>query len=152
MARFRFSIGVVVVAVVACVATSCSSDDTAASPDTSVAADTTVAPRPPAEIRVFVPPGTTEGFEGAWADVTAQGCARTDAGWVTSGTLVNPTEASVNYRVYTSFNDPTGGLRALLQTDVNDVAPGAEASWLNVTESADGVLSCVLRIERVNAG
>jgi len=143
----------VVAAALAVAATGCSSDDTMAAPDTSAAVETTsTAPKPPAEIRVFVAPGTAEGFEGARDDVTVENCIQTGSAWVTEGTLVNPTDTPVSYRVYTSFNDPSGELRALLQTDVNDVTPGAEGAWLNQVESADDNLTCVLRVERTPAG
>lgn len=152
MTRARYLSALVVAAALAVAATGCSSDDTEASPDTSAPAETTTtAPKPPAEIRVFVAPGTAEGFEGARKDVTAENCTRSDTGWLTDGTLVNPTDTVVSYRVYTSFNDPSGELRALVQTDVNDVAPGAEGSWLNQVEVTDDNLTCVLRVERTPA-
>lgn len=131
----------------------CSSDDRSSviSPDGNGDASSSTEAKPPADINVNVQPGTGEGYVGARTDVTAESCTREGDAWVTSGTVRNPTDQPADYRVYTSFNDDAGDLRALVQSDVSGVAPGADGEWRGTATAPEENLTCILRVERVTA-
>jgi hypothetical protein len=118
--------------------------------ESSLETSTTVAKTPP-EIRIFVQPGTADDFEGARDDVTSESCTREEGQWLTSGTVRNSGDQPSDYRIYTTFNDDDGDLRALVQTDVNDVAPGAQAEWQNGAFLPEENVTCILRVERISA-
>lgn len=105
-------------------------------------------PDPPAELRIDIPPGTGEGYEGARDDVTEESCLRVAEGWVTEGVVANPTGDTVDYRVYTSLSDAAGQLRVLVQSDVPGVGPGGSGQWRSGMDTNEDGLVCVLRIER----
>lgn len=109
----------------------------------------TEAPVVTALIDVSVSPGVTPGLEGALQDVTERSCTKADGNWTSTGTVANAGTVAVDYRVYTAFMSPSDEMLALVQADVNGVAPGAEATWEKSAAIGDvDDVSCVLRVER----
>lgn len=137
-------------AVAAILAGSCSADESSPVPagTSSPLTPSTRVEAGPALVDIVVEPGTGTDFVGAIEDVVAQSCRRDPAGWRTEGTVTNSADAGSSYRIYTSFLDSEGALRALLQSDVPAVDPGLSGSWSGTVDLADDNLTCVLRVER----
>src|SRR5690606_22693483 len=49
--------------------------------------------------------GSVEGFVGALEDSDIVRCERVGEGWVSEGTVTNPTDAEQSYRLYVAFNE-----------------------------------------------
>lgn len=97
-------------------------------------------------------PGSGEGLVGAAADAVTDTCEASGEGWATTGTVTNPTDAAVDYRIYVSLLNGANDTRGLQQVDVVDVAPGATSIWESLIAVPDDDLTCVLRVERYSAG
>jgi hypothetical protein len=96
-------------------------------------------------------PGSGEGFTGALSDLTITTCERGDDGWTVEGTVQNPTEGLVTYRLYMSLLTGGSDTRALQQVDVGPVEAAAGAEWsMTIPVEEDG-LTCVPRVERYDA-
>lgn len=96
-------------------------------------------------------PGSGEGLTGALVDTTTTTCERGDEGWTVAGTVTNPAEGAVNYRIYVSLLTEDQDTRALQQVNVDGVEPGATADWSASIPLEEDDLSCVLRVERYDA-
>lgn len=93
-------------------------------------------------------PGSGPDLEGALADSKVTTCERDGDEWKVDGTVTNPTEDKAKYRIYVSLLSGTNDTRALVQVDVEDVAPDATEDWdVSIPVAEDG-LSCILRVER----
>lgn len=92
-------------------------------------------------------PGTTDGYVGARDDVEIEACEKDGESWVARGTVVNPTDAAQDYRIYVSWLDGSD-TRGLVQVDVDAVAAGASGEWSASAALPDDDLECVLRVER----
>lgn len=125
-------------------------DDDAPGDDSSSNGESPSTTRPEAVIDIVNQPGSGE-FEGGVADAAVRKCARTKGRWSATGTITNPNNASVDYRIYVSFLDPGGETLALLETGVNDLGPNATADWSTGFSSDASDLRCVLRVERRHA-
>jgi len=121
----------------------------AASP-TAVASAPSVAPLEPGNVYVDVIDSQAEGdFVGALNDVTTSSCGADGANWVGSGTIANPTQDTVSYRVWVAFTGADGGTVGLVQVNVDGVEAGASGDFsAPMPYAADGTLSCILRVER----
>jgi len=93
-------------------------------------------------------PGTGEDLVGAAADAITEACERDGDEWVARGTVTNPTDGEVDYRIYVSLLNSANDTRGLQQVDVEDLGAGDTADWESRLELADEDLSCVLRVER----
>ena len=105
----------------------------------------------PAITDVANPPATGE-YVGALVDVANQTCEQISDGWQVTGVATNPTSAAVDYRIYISLLDGAGATRALVETDVLAVAPGASGAFDTLIPMPDNNLRCVLRVERRTTG
>ena len=98
-------------------------------------------------------PGTSEdGFTGAREDVEGLDCRAGSDGWAFSGTVTNPTDEPVDYRVYVALVDDAEQVRQVAQVDVDGVGPGERRPWEGAAAVDDADLRCVLRVERAPAG
>jgi len=102
-------------------------------------------------IDVTVNPGTAEGFDGARADVNDLGCDLSQGRWSVAGSVTNPLQGPVNYRIYTAFLDSDRKTVGLLQIDVEDVEAGVTRRWSGSIDVSTPDLTCVLRVERTPA-
>ena len=91
-------------------------------------------------------------FEGALSDITAQTCDQEADGWRVTGTATNPTSGRVDYRIYISLLNGESTTRALVETEIFEVAAGAEGSFDELIPMPDTDLVCVLRVERRASG
>ena len=143
--------------VLALAACSDSDDDDASAASTTTEAeqpddDTTATTADEGTVTQTSDPPRTEGFVGARVDVTGLACEGGDDGWTVSGTVTNPTEAAVDYRIFTSFLDDAQATAGLLQTDVTGVPAGGAQEWSGELPVTGSDLQCVLRVERTEAG
>lgn len=130
-------------AMLALALTACSgSNDKATKPKA-----TTTTSKPSVVTKVSDAPRTT-GYTGARKDVTGLTCAQDGKLWKVGGTVTNPTTASADYRIFTSFLDKANETRGLLQTNINGVAPNEAKPWSGELELPASDLHCVLRVER----
>ena len=125
--------------------TACNQDTT--DPDAS-ASTTTEAGRRETVISVVIEPGTGEGFVGARSDASINTCERQADQWTVAGTVRNPTEQPVSYRIYASLVDTAGDSYGVLQIDVERVEPSTAADWSGTLDLNEPDLRCVLRVER----
>ena len=91
-------------------------------------------------------------FVGALSDVTAQTCDQEADGWRVTGTATNPTSGRVDYRIYISLLNGESTTRALVETEIFEVAAGAEGTFDVLIPMPDTDLVCVLRVERRESG
>lgn len=104
-------------------------------------------------IDVVDAPGSLPDFEGALADAHVDSFERADGGWRAEGTVSNPSEAGVAYRIYASAMGTEGqDTRGIVQVDVTDVGPGETAAWTATFPLDDEDLQLVLRVERASSG
>ena len=103
--------------------------------------------QPEALIDIINQPGNGE-FEGALADADVLECATTAGRWSATGTVTNPTNTTVDYRIYVSFLDTAGETLALIETDIDELDPASTADWSAGFPSEASDLRCVLRVER----
>jgi hypothetical protein len=97
-------------------------------------------------------PGTGENLVGALADATTDSCELDGDAWVATGSVTNPTDGNVNYRIYVSLLNGENDTRGLQQVNVDAVGAGASADWESRIEITDEDLTCVLRVERYAVG
>lgn len=119
-------------------------------PSTIASTSITVRPsttQPEALIDIINQPGNGE-FEGALADADVLECATNAGRWSATGTVTNPTNTTVDYRIYVSFLDTTGDTLALIETHIDELDPASTADWSAGFPSAASDLRCVLRVER----
>ncbi|MGO1543842.1 MAG: hypothetical protein ACTHXA_05810 [Gulosibacter sp.] len=91
--------------------------------------------------------GSIEEFVGASEDAEVERCETGNGGWISEGTVTNPTEDAQSYRLYVAFNE-NRDTEGLVQVDIESVAAGATESW-QVEAPIDGEdLDCVIRVER----
>lgn len=112
-------------------------------PDAPAVTTTTVE----ALIAIRDQPGDGE-FDGAKADITESDCSVAGGVWTYSGTVTNPTDDDVEYRIFVAFLDQANDTLALIQAE-NSLLAAAESAEFAVefTATATG-LSCVPRVER----
>lgn len=91
--------------------------------------------------------GSIEEFVGASDDAEVVRCEGVDGGWVSEGTVTNPTDAAQSYRLYVAFNE-NQDTQGLVQVDIVDVAAGATEQWSVEAPLTSDDLSCLLRVER----
>ena len=91
-------------------------------------------------------------FVGALSDITAQTCDQEADGWRVTGTATNPTSGRVDYRIYISLLNGESTTRALVETEIFEVAAGAEGTFDELIPMPDSDLVCVLRVERRESG
>lgn len=88
-------------------------------------------------------------YVGAAMDVIASTCEADGATWVGSGTVQNPTEGDVNYRVWVAFVDGDNETVGLVQANVDGLGAGDTGDYTTSMPYTDaGALTCVLRVER----
>ncbi len=94
-------------------------------------------------------PGTLADFVGAKADVHDTSCKQDGGSWNANGTVTNPTNSAVRYRIYVSFldGDTTVGLA---EANVAKVGPKKSAEWQQGVKVASDNLRCILRVERAD--
>lgn len=116
----------------------------------SATSSTVETPTVPSDVYISVLNSQAEGeFVGAATDVVSSSCAGDGGVWVGAGTVGNPTEEDVNYRVWVSFIDSDGETIGLVQSNVDGVAPNETGEYAaSMPYSDPGELSCVLRVER----
>lgn len=91
--------------------------------------------------------GTIEGFVGASDDAEVTRCEADGNGWVSEGSVTNPTDEEQSYRVYVAFNK-NRDTKGLVQVDVESVEAGRAADWKAEAPVNAEKLDCVLRVER----
>ena len=91
--------------------------------------------------------GAVEGFVGALDDTEVDRCETTTDGWITGGTVVNPTDSTQSYRLYVAFNE-NRETHGLVQVDLAEVPGGASEDWEAQAPVSGDNLTCVLRVER----
>lgn len=91
-------------------------------------------------------------FVGALDDVTDQTCEHEADGWRVAGSATNPSSDTVDYRIYISLLNGESTTRALVESELLAVAPGASATFDELIDLPDDDLRCVLRVERRVAG
>ena len=91
-------------------------------------------------------------FVGALVDISAHTCAQGADGWRVTGTATNPTGNSVDYRVYIGLLNGVSTTRALVETEVLNVAAGGTGEFDMLIAMPEDDLRCVLRVERRDAG
>ena len=91
-------------------------------------------------------------FVGALVDISAHTCAQGADGWRVTGTATNPTGNSVDYRVYIGLLNGISTTRALVETEVLNVAAGGTGDFDMLIAMPEDDLRCVLRVERRNPG
>jgi hypothetical protein len=119
--------------------------------DASTTTSGASAARPAVVVDVVNQPGSGD-FEGAVGDVDGQTCAVAGGRWTSAGSLRNPTDAVVDYRVYVSFLDRAGETLALIERDLDHVMAGDSQAWSVVFDTSVADVRCVLRVERRVAG
>lgn len=124
--------------------TGCTATDAEPTPTPTATADV----QEPGVTDIVDAPGSGEGLVGAAADATTDTCESSGDAWVASGTVTNPTEVAVDYRIYVSLLNGANDTRGLQQVDVTAVEPGATGTWESSIAVADDDLTCVLRVER----
>jgi hypothetical protein len=97
------------------------------------------------------PPGTGKGLTGALSDTKVAHCEPKGGGWTVDGTATNPTDGTVDYRIYVSLLNAGGDTRALVEVDSTGVKAGDTKDWTVDIPVPDKNLSCVLRVERYAA-
>jgi len=124
----------------------CSDESNTSDP---VGADTVVStPTTAADILDTIHAPATGDFVGALVDITNDTCERVSEGWHVTGEATNPTAAAVDYRVYISLINGATTTRALVETEILSVAPGAVGAFDTVIAMPEDNLRCVLRVER----
>jgi hypothetical protein len=124
-----------------------------AEPDASESPEPTETTAPAQVTDVTDAPGTGSdgaggGFTGAAGDLEIATCEPGDGGWDVSGTVTSSAASVATYRIYISLLTGDNDTRALQQTNVEGVEPGASAEWsMTIPVEEDG-LSCVPRVER----
>lgn len=94
-------------------------------------------------------PGSLPDFVGALTDSEVTSFERVDGAWVAEGTVTNPTDSTVIYRIYASaMGDGGSTTRGTVQVDVPDVGAGETAGWSATFPLQDEGLTLVLRVER----
>jgi hypothetical protein len=93
-------------------------------------------------------PGSGPGLVGAASDAKTASCKQDGSSWVATGTVKNPTDKTVDYRIYVSLLNGANDTRGVQEVDVADVAAGATADWKSSIKVPDKDLTCVLRVER----
>ena len=91
--------------------------------------------------------GSVDGFVGALDDAEVDQCEATTDGWISAGTVANPTDSVQSYRLYVAFND-NQDTRGLVQVDLDEVPGGASENWEAQAPVSGDNLTCVLRVER----
>ena len=135
----------------ALVLTGCTSSDDAKPKPTPSATETESAETSPGITEITDPPGSGENLVGALSDSSVTTCELQDGAWNVVGSVTNPTDGPVDYRIYVSLLNPESDTRALKQVDVPDVESGGTADWQTSIALADEGLTCVLRVERYTA-
>lgn len=108
------------------------------------------AEEPKAENDFTVQPGTAgDEYVGALQDVIVGTCDSSDGGTKIAGTVTNPTEGSVDYRIYVSIMSD-GDTLGIVQSDVADLAGGDTAEWEKDAAAGAPDATCVLRVERAS--
>lgn len=125
--------------------TGCTAEPTPAPTPSTSATPTAAAP---GLTDVTDTPGSGENLTGALADSTTTTCERAGDAWTVDGTVTNPTEGAVSYRIYVSLLNAANDTRALVQVDVPEVAAGESSDWATEIPVAEDELSCILRVER----
>jgi len=118
------------------------------SDDKKPSATTTTSKTKPTVVTKTANAPATSNYVGARKDVTNIACKQDGKLWKVSGTVTNPTNATANYRIFTSFLDQANETRGLLQTDVPSVAPHEAKEWSGELELDATGLHCGLRVER----
>lgn len=91
--------------------------------------------------------GALEDFVGALEDATVEKCEAGGDGWLSEGTVTNPTDDTLSYRIYVAFNE-NRDTRGLTQVDLANVAAGETVPWSVEAPIGGDNLTCVLRVER----
>ena len=123
---------------------------TAGQPTSAPTATPSQTPMEPSDVFLNVQNSQAEGdFTGALSDVVTSTCAADGATWVGAGTVQNSSDARVDYRIWVSFLDPSGGTLGLVQSNVNGVRAGDKGDYTAAMPyTAADALTCVLRVER----
>jgi hypothetical protein len=142
-------VAAVAVTFVACSDSDDDDDDASGSTTTTEATEeSSTTTTTPAVVTSVADAPATSNYVGARKDVSDLTCEQDGGKWKVGGTVTNPSDAPVNYRIYTSFLDDSNETRGLLQTDIGGVAPGEEREWSGELELDADDLTCGLRVER----
>jgi hypothetical protein len=142
--RSRLIATVVVVSAGAFALSGCTADEPTPTPTPTAQGST----EDPGVTDIEDAPGSGENLEGALADSEVTTCERTDDTWTVDGTVTNPTEGTVDYRIYVSLLNGANDTRGLQQVNVDAVEAGATSEWESSIPIAEDDLTCVLRVER----
>lgn len=91
-------------------------------------------------------------FVGALVDISAHTCAQEAGGWRVTGTASNTTGSPVDYRIYIGLLNGVSTTRALVETEVLNVAAGGSDEFDTLIAMPEDDLHCVLRVERRDSG
>lgn len=94
--------------------------------------------------------GSVEGYVGALEDAVINRCELAGDGWISEGTVTNPTESEQSYRIYVAFNE-NRDTHGLVQIDLTSVPAEASQHWKVEAPIPGDDLTCVLRVERFTA-
>jgi hypothetical protein len=118
-------------------------------PDSPAVTTTTIITTTTVEALIAIrdQPGDGE-FDGAKDDITESDCSVVGGVWTYSGTVANPTDDDVEYRIFVAFLDQANDTLALIQAENSLLAAEQSAEFaVEFTSTATG-LSCVPRVER----
>lgn len=145
MKRHHLVTGLAAAGVLALALTGCTGPDPEPTPSASATGE---AEAPETYTDITDTPGNEEGMTGALADSTTSTCELVDGAWNVAGTVANPTEETVSYRIFMSLLDEDGATLALQQINVDGVEAGAEGEWEATIPVEAENLRCVPRVER----
>lgn len=145
MKRHHLVTGLAAAGVLALALTGCTGPDPEPTPSPSASGE---AEAPETYTDIVDTPGDEDGMTGARSDLEIPTCVLEDGAWNVGGTVTNPTEETVSYRIFMSLLDEDGATVALQQINVDGVEGGAEAEWSGSIPVEQENLQCIPRVER----
>lgn len=100
-------------------------------------------------VEVNDPPGSLEGAADGLDDISVARCEREGDVWQVAGSVTNPTESEVEYRIYMSLIGDDNRSVALQQLDIDTAAPGVSIEWQMTVPVGGNALRCFPRVERI---
>lgn len=95
------------------------------------------------------PPGSAEGADDGHDDIDVTRCEQNGDSWQITGTITNPGEGNVGYRIYMSLIDADNRSIALQQLSIDAAEPGVNTDWDMNIPVDDDELRCYPRVERL---
>lgn len=117
---------------------------------TGASPSATHVPLDPGNVYVDVDNSQGEGdYVGALTDMVASSCAGDGGVLYGSGTVKNPSDVTVNYRIWVSFIDSDGETIGLVQDNVDGIDPGQQGDFATqMPYTGSDAVTCVYRVER----